>query len=65
MTEIEKLRLRIKSVHKNAVQFYMTVDEARTLLKEIDQACNIQPTKTIDTAIKISTNIKIIDGGEF
>ena len=37
MSEIEKLRLRLKNVPRNVAEYKMSIKEAKALLEEIDQ----------------------------
>lgn len=64
MSEIAKLRARLKNTTKSATEYRMTVDEARALLKEIDNMQAIEaPPKVIVKEIPIAP--KVLDGGSF
>lgn len=65
MSEIAKLRQRLKNVNKNVTEYRMTVVEAKALIAEIEEAIKpkIEPTKE---AIKEPAPIiRIMDGGTF
>lgn len=68
MIEIDKLRKRLRNVHKNATEYRMTVTEAHRLLAEID---DIMAEKEKVVVEEILQNveplpaIRILDGGTF
>lgn len=65
MSEINKLRQRLKNINKNVTEYRMTVSEAKALISEIDELPkpDIEPAKE---AIKATTVItRILDGGTF
>lgn len=66
MSEIDRLRTRLKNVPKNVIEYRMTVKEARGLLAEIEEILNkkveVQVKEIIETHIPKS---KILDGGSF
>lgn len=67
MTEIEKLRFRIKNIPKNATEYRMTVNEVRDLLAEIDEISKQkQKQKPPEVVVNEPTVInRTIDGGAF
>lgn len=64
--EISKLRLRLKNVQKNVIEYRMSVAEAIALLKEIDmlEAKSIV-APTIVYIEKPVQQSRSIDGGSF
>jgi hypothetical protein len=66
MTEIEKLRHRLRNVGKNVTEYRMTVVEARGLLIEIDRLM-IKQEKPQDEVVLNEPAVinRIIDGGAF
>lgn len=66
MSEIKRLRSRLKNVQKNVTEYRMTVSEAQLLLKEIDQLLARPPeTKIVTVTQKIETGSRVLDGGSF
>lgn len=64
MSEIAKLRARLKNTTKSATEYRMTVDEARALLKEIDNIKAVEaPPKVIIKEVPVAP--KVLDGGSF
>lgn len=65
MSEISKLRARLKNVQKNVTEYRMTVREAQDLLKEIDSIAVKKPTPVEIVNVPATPVVKIIDGGTF
>jgi hypothetical protein len=77
MSEIEKLRKRLKNVGRNVTQYNMTVAEAWALAEEFDQLEKEMQSQLADLSVKVEqwkiartpdvplTVIKNIDGGSF
>ena len=66
MTEIEKLRHRLKAVGKNTTEYRMTVVEAKNLLIEIDVLLEkLNKPKEEITIIEPTLKVGILDGGTF
>lgn len=67
--EIEKLRLRLKNVHKNSTEYKMTVKEAQELLAEIDARSLKAETASVSVATVAEAvpkpNMRVFDGGGF
>lgn len=67
MSEITKLRTRLKNVQRNVTEYRMTVTEAKELLKEIDSLSTYkkqeEPQKVVVNEPAVIT--RIIDGGAF
>lgn len=65
MSEINKLRQRLKNVGKHVIEYKMTVTEAKALITEIDELLKpkIEPIKEVVKAPTVIT--KIMDGGHF
>ena len=63
MSQVDKLRTRLKNVQRNVQEYRMTIDEAKELLKEIDELSKIKekPPQVVVNAPTIIT--RIIDGG--
>lgn len=67
MSEITKLRARLKNVQKNVTEYRMTVTEAKNLLLEIDALLK-QEIKEVDVPVKEKPTpqvTRIMDGGTF
>lgn len=65
MSEIEKLRTRLKNVQKNVTEYRMTVLEAKNLLKEIDALLVIEEKPPLQVALNAPAVItRKIDGGQ-
>ena len=66
MTEIEKLKFRLKNTNKNSVEYKMSISEAKALIQEIEMLEN-RSTKIIEPIIESSKEpvYKILDGGTF
>lgn len=67
MSEIDKLRARLKNVGKNSVEYKMSVLEAQTLLNEIDElraTAAAAPVATAPHQPNAPHNV-IWDGGMF
>lgn len=67
MREIERLRVRLKNIQKNVVEYRMTVTEARALLQEIDnlQAKSAVVEKPATIVVEEKPQPRILDGGSF
>jgi len=77
MSEIEKLRTRLKNVGRNVTQYNMTLAEARALIEEYDKKetemaskiaelmATVERWKTLKTPASPPPVIKHIDGGSF
>jgi predicted transcriptional regulator len=65
MSEINKLRQRLKNINKNVTEYRMTVSEAKALISEIDELLkpDIEPAKEAIVAPTVIT--RILDGGTF
>jgi predicted RNase H-like nuclease (RuvC/YqgF family) len=66
MSEIKKLRQRLKNVEKGVAEYRMSVNEAKALVKEIDQLekkLEEKPREVFVLAPSLPT--KIMDGGNF
>ena len=66
MKEINRLRSRLRNIQKNVVEYRMTVQEAKTLLEEIDNL--LKPTvveKPIVAVVEERPQSRILDGGSF
>ena len=63
MSEIDRLRTRLKNVQKNVTEYRMTVTEAKDLLKEIDELLKPKekPPQVVVNEPTVTT--RIIDGG--
>lgn len=66
MTEIEKLKFRIKNASRNSVEYKMSINEAKALIQEIEILEN-KSTKISEAITHIETEpvYKILDGGTF
>ena len=65
MSEIEKLRRRLKNAKRGVAEYRMTLIEANALLKEID---NLLQKEDLPTNVNVSETAvitQIIDGGHF
>jgi len=67
MSEVAKLRTRLKNVQKNVTEYRMTVVEAKNLLKEIDVLLTVKEEKpSPQVALNEPAIItRILDGGAF
>lgn len=66
MSEVEKLRTRLKNVQKNVTEYRMTVVEAKNLLKEVDILLIEKEKPPLQVALNEPTVItRILDGGAF
>jgi hypothetical protein len=67
MSEINRLRTRLKNVQRNVTEYRMTVVEAQNLLKEIDELIAKQKEKPVQPVLNEPTVIttRILDGGAF
>ncbi len=63
MSEIAKLRQRLSNVSRNVKEYKMTVDEAKSLLAEIDNILTVKVVPTKELTRTVIT--KIMDGGHF
>lgn len=65
MREINKLRTRLKNVSKNTAEYRMTVEEARTLLSEIDELLKPKelPAELLEEQQIVMA--RTLDGGTF
>ena len=63
MSEVDRLRARLKNVQQNVTEYRMTVAEAKELLREIDELLKIKekPLQVVVNEPAIIT--RIIDGG--
>ena len=66
MSEISKLRTRLRNVQKNVTEYRMTVIEAKNLLKEIDVLL-VEEKPPLQVALNEPAVIitRILDGGAF
>lgn len=65
MSEINKLRARLRNVQRNVTEYRMTVAEAKELLSEIDNLA-IPVVKVVSAPIVVEPpTVRIIDGGTF
>ena len=67
MSEVAKLRTRLKNVQKNVTEYRMTVVEAKNLLKEIDVLLTVKEEKPSPQVAlnEPAERTRIIDGGAF
>lgn len=66
MSEITKLRTRLKNVQKNVTEYRMTVVEAKNLLREIDILLTVKEEKPPQVVLnEPAERTRIIDGGAF
>jgi len=67
MSEVARLRARLKNVQRNVIEYRMTVSEARNLLKEIDVLLTVKEEKpTVEVApSEPAIRTRTIDGGTF
>lgn len=71
MSEIVKLRTRIKNASAKSSEYRMTMTEARGLIKEIDQLIaqrDAAPKVVVEEKIvykEVEVSAKILDGGTF
>jgi hypothetical protein len=66
MYEINKLRLRLKNISRNATEYRMTIAEAKALVQEFESLESQLDEKSEETAreiYRIQTNL--LDGGTF
>ena len=65
MSEIGKLRQRMVNVNRYVTEYRMTIEEAKILLKEIDElvASKEEPVKEAPKTTTVPS--KIMDGGTF
>lgn len=65
MSEITKLRVRLKNAAKNVKEYRMSISEAKTLLVEIDEL--LKPEELPIEAIpeKRIAVTRVLDGGTF
>ena len=63
MSEVDRLRTRLKNVQRNVTEYRMTVAEAKELLREIDELLKIKE-KPLQVVVNEPAVInRIIDGG--
>ena len=71
MSEITKLRSRLKNASSKSTEYRMTLNEARGLLKEIDQLMaerDAAPKVIVEEKLvykEVEVSAKILDGGSF
>lgn len=65
MSEITRLRTRLKNVQKNVTEYRMTVAEAKNLLTEIDLLISSKLEKPEVKIAPAEPRIRILDGGSF
>ena len=65
MSEIDRLRTRLKNVQRNVTEYRMTVTEARELLYEIDILSKPKEKPPEVVVNEPATITRIIDGGAF
>jgi len=67
MSEVAKLRTRLKNVQKNVSEYRMTVIEAKNLLREIDVLLTPKEEKPSPQVAlnEPAERTRIIDGGAF
>lgn len=74
MSEISKLKARLKNAGKNSIEYRMTIDEAKKLVGEIEYIESELNKKPIEKTVEIIKKepeiqkpvlIKILDGGSF
>jgi len=67
MSEIARLRARLKNVQKNVTEYRMTVAEAKNLLKELDVLLTKKEEKPPIQVVRDDPveRTRIIDGGSF
>jgi len=66
MSEIDRLRQRLKNVQRNVTEYRMTVAEARKLLKEIEDLQKQEKPKQAEVVVSEPVVItRIMDGGSF
>jgi uncharacterized membrane-anchored protein len=65
MSEIDKLRQRLKNVQRNVTEYRMTVVEAKTLLQEIDGLIKIKEKPPLVVINEPAIITRILDGGAF
>lgn len=63
--EIDKLRTRLKNVKKGITELYLTVDEAKRLLQEIESIEDRVATEKVTEKEVRPVTRKVIDGGTF
>jgi hypothetical protein len=64
MSEITRLRTRLKNVQRNVTEYRMTVTEARNLLKEIEDLQKQEKPQQVVVEQPITVT-RIMDGGSF
>jgi|APFre7841882630_1041343.scaffolds.fasta_scaffold168964_2 predicted RNase H-like nuclease (RuvC/YqgF family) len=68
MTEIDKLRQRLKNVDRNVIEYRMTVTEAHRLVQEFEQLekeLKEKPQVQVELNEPTITITQILDGGVF
>lgn len=68
MTEISKLKTRLKNIKKNVTEYRMTIPEAQALLLEIEKLQTELAEKPKEILVEVQppqTYINIMDGGSF
>jgi hypothetical protein len=66
MSEIDKLRQRLKNVGRNVTEYRMTVTEAKALVAEFDaRDKELQEKQQPQVVIEPTTITRTIDGGTF
>ena len=63
MIEISKLRQRMSNVNRRAVEYRMTIAEAKILLSEIDELIKEKEKPPEVVVIEPTDIIRIMDGG--
>lgn len=64
MSEIARLRTRLKNVQRNVTEYRMTVTEAKSLLKEIEDLQKEEKPQEVVVA-EPTVITRTIDGGSF
>jgi len=66
MSEVAKLRQRLKNINRNVTEYRMTVAEAQDLLTEIDNLSKLPvQEKPPEVAVEHTVTIRTMDGGTF
>ena len=65
MSEVDRLRTRLKNVQRNVTEYRMTVTEAKELLYEIDELLKSKEKSPQVVVNEPATITRIIDGGAF
>jgi hypothetical protein len=65
MSEINKLRTRLKNIQRNVTEYRMTVEEAKNLLSEVDELLKPKEAAVQEEVVAPVTTFRILDGGSF